>query len=386
MKLNIFIVNLILACITVFYGCQDEDESPVLTDIQPSELDYLPFNTIELQKPDDGTTPLLFTITWTETSFILDHAGQATPVGPVSYSLQMDEEGNSFNNAVVLAATGNLFADILVTDLNTFLLNDLGANAGEPVNYELRVVASYGAGTEAQQVVSANSLPVTITPYFPPKEIEPVYLVGDMQGTTLENTAFMMYRNSSSDDDYVYTYTGRFDDDTRFKLFPQSELGTDNYYGAGENDVLLFGEAPENDFYIETEGYYTLNINIENMTWNLEPYDASGAVIWPVINFVGQFSNWGVDNEPDMVASDYDPHQWTLDISLEDIDYGVKFRANNGWDDRWCPQVPTDSPYGIADYNPSSHDNNIDLSEQGLGQYHVRFNDLTGHYVVLIQE
>lgn len=386
MRLNILFVNLLLACMTLFYSCQKEDESPVLTGTQPSELDYLPFNTIELETPETGTNPLLFTITWTETSFFLDHSDKSFPVGPVSYSLQIDAEGNSFSNAETLAATGKLFADILVVDLNNLLLKELGAKPLEAGNYELRVIASYGAGNPEQQVISANSLAATITPYFPPKEIEPVYIIGDMQGTAYDNTAFMMYRNSSRADDYVYTYTGRFDGDTRFRLSPESELATGNFYYAGENGELLFGEADGSDFYVETEGYYTLNINVETMTWSIEPYDASGAAVWTIMNFVGQFSEWGAVNEPNMIVSGYDPHQWTLDISLNNIQYGVKFRANNSWDNRWCPAVSTDSPYGVADFNPTGHDNNIDLEGQGLGQYHVRFNDLTGHYVVMIQE
>ncbi|MCU4155650.1 SusF/SusE family outer membrane protein [Carboxylicivirga sp. A043] len=387
MKLKIVILNILLVGMTALYSCQQDDEQPVLTNIQASELDYLPFNTFELQEPEGDANPLLFTVTWSETQFFLDNASTSFPAGPVSYTLEMDVEGNDFNDAVALAATTNLFADILVVDLNTVLLNNFGAVPGTADNYELRVIAAYGgSGSPAHQVVSVNTLPTTITPYFPPKDIEPLYIIGDMQSAGYEATAFMMYRNSSSNDDYTYTYTGRFDGGTHFKLAPESELSSGKFYYAGNDGELLFGDAEGGDFYIETEGYYTLNINVETMTWSIEAYDASEAAVWTIVNFVGQFSNWGADNEPNMVVSAYDPHQWTLDINLENIDYGVKFRTNNSWDNRWCPQVPTDSPYGIADFNPTGHDNNIDLAEQGLGHYHVRLNDLTGHYVVLIQE
>lgn len=386
MRLNLIIINLLLVCTTLFCSCQKDDESPVLTGIQPSELDFLPFNTIELEIPEEGTNPLLFTVTWTETKFFLDNSYNTMPIGPLSYDLQIDMEGNGYSNAVTLASSTNLYADIMVVDLNTILLKELGAKPMEAENYEMRIVTSYGAGNLDQQIVSASGLPVTITPYFPSKEIEPIYLIGDMQRTTYDNTAFMMYRNSSRAGDYVYTYTGRFDGDTRFKLSPKSELATGNFYYAGENGELLFGEAEDGDFFIENEGYYTLNINVENMTWSIESYDAGTAAVWPVLNFVGQFSEWGSVNEPDMLVSTYDPHQWSLDINLDNILYGVKFRADHSWDNRWCPAVPTDTPYGVADFNPTGHDNNIDLEGQGLGQYHVRFNDLTGHYVVMIQE
>lgn len=202
------------------------------------------------------------------------------------------------------------------------------------------------------------------------------------QDATLGAETFMMYRNSNNPDDYVYTYTGRFEGDTKFKLAPKSELESNNFYYAGEGNEMLFGESDDNYFEIETEGYYTLNINVQEMTWSIDSYDAADAALWTILNFVGEFSSWGAVNEPNMIVSSYDPHQWSLDVELSTTLYGVKFRANNAWDDKWCPIDPAASPYGVAEYNPTDQDNNIDIESQGTGTYHVRFNDLTGHYYV----
>lgn len=384
MRRNILFFNLLFVSVLLLWACEKSDESPVLTKVEPSELNYLPINIIELQNPNEGASPLLFTITWTATTYFLDNSASPWPVGPVSYSLEMDKEGNDFQNAQVLAVTNSLFADIITEELNGLLLNEFSAKALEAANYELRVVATYGEENPNNAVVSANILPVTISPYFPPKTIEPIYIIGDLpEDEVLGETSFMMYRNSSSADDYAYTYTGRFDEGTKFKLSPMSELASNNFYYAGENGALLFGESDGNDFLIAEEGYYTLNINVKDMTWDISAFDASSAAEWPVVNFVGAFSEWGESNEPDMKASAYDPHQWSLDVELSTIEYGVKFRANHSWDNTWCPAAPTDVPYGLADFNPAGHDNNLTLDEQGTGTYHVRLNDLTGHYVVM---
>lgn len=387
MRQNILFLKLLLISAILFGGCEKNDESPVLTKVEPSELNYLPINIIELQNPKEGGSPLLFTITWTETTFYLDNSKSPFPVGPVSYSLEIDKEGNSFKNAFVLAVTNSLYADIMTEEFNSILLNEFGSKPLEAVDYEIRLVATYGEENPGNMAVSANSLPATITPYFPPKAIEPIYLIGDMpEDGVLGNKTFMMYRNSNSSEDYTYTYTGRFDESTKFKLSPKSELTSNNFYYAGENGELLFGESDGDNFTIDSEGYYTLNINIQDMTWSMDSYDASSAGVWGVVNFVGAFSEWGEVNEPNMKVSAYDPHQWTLDIELSTVEYGVKFRADHNWDNKWCPSIPTDSPYGVADYNPTEHDNNIDIESQGVGKYHVRLNDLTGHYYVMIQK
>ena len=127
------------------------------------------------------------------------------------------------------------------------------------------------------------------------------------------------------------------------------------------------------------------------MTWKLESYDVSTANVWPVVGFVGAFCNWGdggsdpemahVMTKGDGTSEIADEHNWKWEGTLDTIEYGVKFRANHSWDNRWCPKVPTDNPYGVADFNPSS-DPNIDISKQGTGDYQVWFNDLTGHYIV----
>ncbi|MCU4163987.1 SusE domain-containing protein [Carboxylicivirga caseinilyticus] len=384
MKKQIIYLSLLLLSVTLF-SCNDDENNPILTHIEASQLNYLPSNMIVLETVETGTNPLLFTITWTETFFYLDGSDKSMPAGPVSYQLQIDLEGNNFANAKTLASTMQLYTDVFVADLNTFLLNEFEVQPAEAVNYEMRVVATYGEGNTNNVVNSANTLPVTITTYIPPTDIEPIYIIGDMQGWNNTSTEFMMYRNSSSSDDYTYTYTGFIAGNTYFKLCAESNLGTwDKMYCAGAGGVLEFGDFGA--FFIETDGYYTITIDLGAMTWLIETYDASGATEWPVMNFVGAFSEWGATNEPNMVVSSYDPHQWSLDITLDNIEYGVKFRANNSWDNRWCPKVTTDTPWGVAELNPTTHDNNISLDEYGLGTYNIRFNDLTGHYVVMFQE
>jgi hypothetical protein len=199
-----------------------------------------------------------------------------------------------------------------------------------------------------------------------------------------------MYRDDNDAGNGVYTYTGLFAANTYFKLCALDNLGSwSKMYCDGGGGVLDFGDL--DSFHIDTEGYYTVTINVSAMTYSITTYDVSSANVWAVLNFVGDFCNWGDgESDPDMAHVTTngdgtpvinDQHNWKWEGTIDPIGYGVKFRANQTGDNKCCPRVSTDSPFGVADYNPSA-DPNIDLGEQGAGDYIVWFNDLTGHYIV----
>ena len=376
-----------------FTGCSKNDTTPVLRNITPSTLDAIPVSNFVL-KQEEGQNPLVLTITWTETSFTMDGN---LPVGPVSYTLEADKAGNNFANPVALAASPGLSANILTNDINSILINSFGAQADLAITIEVRVKTTFGQATQAtvipsEVVYSSNTLTLTFIPFENAAAISPVYLIGNMQGWNNGDTSFPMYRNNNNPNDGIFTYTGMFAADTYFKMCSQDNLGSwDHLFYQGDNGALLIGNS-DPAFHIVNEGYYTITIDVKAMTWTLEPYDASAAPVYPIMGFVGQFCNWG-DGGSDPQMSNVvakgnntpeatDLHNWKWSGTLNDITYGVKFRANHSWDNRWCPLVPTDNPYGISVRNPTDQDNNIDISIPGTGDYQVWFNDLTGHYIV----
>jgi len=393
---NIFLSLIIILCTSFFNGCSDDKKTPVLTNIKSGELDNLPVNEMVLTAPEKGTNPLLITVTWTQTMFYLD---ETVPVAPVRYQLEADKAGNNFAHPVTLAAATDLFANLYVNDVNTLLLKQFEAEPGEAVALELRLVTTYGEEEKKEnKVVSTKDIALTLTPFNPAREILPIYMIGNMNGWANSKTdagakTFLMFRDNNDSENMVYTYTGRIGADSYFKFTSEDGLGDwALMYCMGDNGTLTFGDLDA--FHIVDEGYYTITINIDAMTYTIEPFDMTGVTEWPVMSFVGAFCNWG-DNgsDPEMTPRTVqvnngndiiDPHIWTWEGDLENIDYGVKFRANHSWDSRWCPIVPSDNPYGVAEFNQSA-DNNIDISNMGLGHYYVIFNDLTGHYYVNLQ-
>lgn len=378
---NIYIITIVL-CLLGFTGCSNEDNSPVLTKVIPSTIDNFPASEYILTEPIDGN-PLLFTVTWTETLFHLDGSSNPIPAAPVSYTLQIDRAGNNFASPQVVAATSSLVSNIYVKDFNQVLIKNMEATPDKPVEVELRLMVNYGQNL-ARESISDNKITLTITPYMPTEDLEPVYLLGDMNGWDNRNTDFMMFRNSSDPKDRVYTYTGRIQGGCYFKFIPEKSLGSYKAYCRKDDNSMEYVESEGGAFYNETDGYKTITIDLKDMTYKIEDYDMSNATQFTMINFVGAFCGWGSGSpnpEPSMTPMAYDPHIWKITINLDIIDYGVKFRANHSWDNRWCPSNPDDSPYGKADFNPTGHDNNISLAE--TGEYYAILNDLTGHYVIM---
>lgn len=372
----------IIVCALFFSACSEMDIEPALTNAKASTLNALPFQQVTLSQPGEGENPLLCTVSWTETEFYFDNSSTPLPAGPVSYTLEIanaDAE-ESFANAQSLAVTTSLYADLLTADINKLLIEKFGVEIGGTFNAELRVVATYGEGL-AKKVTSSNTVKFSATSYLeeqPPTALTAVYICGDMNGWNNTNTDFMMFRDDSDPTNLTYTYTGKIGSNCYYKFVSEKNLGTWNMYCDGGNGTLIEGDAGA--FYNEIEGYKTITLNLKDMTYTIEDYDVSSATVWENMNFVGAFCNWG-ETEPDMVRSEYDPHIWSLTITLDNIEYGVKFRTGHSWDNRWCPKNPDNQPYGYAEYNPTAQDNNISIKD--LGEYYVKFNDLTSHYIVM---
>jgi hypothetical protein len=376
-----------LIIFTLFFGsCAERDDEPALTNINASTLNALPFESVVLSQPENGANPLLCTVTWSATQFFLNGESTSTTTGPVSYSLEIASAGTDFADAQSLAVTSALHADLLTADINTMLTDVFGATPEEPINAEIRLTASYGEGI-AKTVAASNTLKATLTPYKKTTEntLQAIYICGNMNGWDNTNTDFMMFRDDNDPNNPVYTYTGRIGADCYYKFCPEDALGSYNMYCDNGNGQLIQETQDGGAFYNATDGYKKITLNLKDMTYSIEDYDISNAQQWDMINFVGDFCGWGADNaDPAMTPSEYDPHIWSLTVNVDNPGYGVKFRVDHSWDNRWCPAVPTDIPYGKAEFNPTTQDNNISIQE--AGEYAVKFNDLTGHYNVMIKK
>ncbi|HAA13973.1 MAG TPA: hypothetical protein DCE41_20710 [Cytophagales bacterium] len=205
-----------------------------------------------------------------------------------------------------------------------------------------------------------------------------VLMVGDATAGGWDNTAgTLAFRNS----DFEYTYTGYFSAGA-FKFLTNSGQWAPQY---GNIDGSVFFRATEDDpdpgtWNIATAGYYTFTMNVVTGENTLVSYDASGATEYNTMGLIGHgIGGWGDGDDIQMTNSDFEPHIWTITGQAisgnpdEDNATDIKFRANGTWDANWGE---TTSPYGVG--TPGGP--NLVVPE---GTYTIKFNDLTGHYVII---
>ena len=295
----------------------------------------------------------------------------------VSYSLLMDAKDGDFTNGQTLATTSDISqASVSVKTLNQAAI-ELGAVPGTAKMFAVKVKCSVSGGVPME---TEETITISITAYsglvtYP---FTDWYLVGDATVAGWDNNKGNQPLFRSGSNAKLYTFTGYFKAGA-FKVI--STLGSwIPMYGMGDGGSLAYrgkdADADPASFNIPTAGYYTFTMDTQTLTYTLIPYNASAATTYTVIGYIGSSrtgteAGWGDDT--DMIQSTFDPHIWTLTISL--FDGKGKFRANNAWDVNWGG----DSAFSGFPANGTGG-GDIPVAKS---KYKIYFNDLDGSYLML---
>lgn len=306
----------------------------------------------------------------------------------ITYELQgsVDSDFSSFD---ILGATGDNNLAVKVSQLMS-LAKDAGLDAdGEteepnsgPVYFRVKAYAGEDGGNGLSAMSEIKSLTV-VMPEAAVEEgpsFKQLYLVGDATaaGWDNNNNNTPLFRDAENENQFYFT--GYFGVGS-FKLL--SDQAWAPSYGKDGNS-LQFRETEDDpdpaNFDVATAGYYSLNVNIDDLTFTFEAFDASAAATYDVLGIVGAGTSVGWPNDdnptPDikMSNSDLDKHIWQAsDIVL--TDGPAKFRANLAWDVNWGSDT---FPSGLATMGGP------DIPGEA-GIYNVWFNDLTGRYIFIPQ-
>lgn len=256
--------------------------------------------------------------------------------------------------------------------------NDPATEAPNNGTLYFQVVATAGTAGELLHESAVQPLNVVLpeTTGEEEEDLREFYLVGSATPDNWNNNAnnTPLFRDAENPD--LYYYTGRFVAG-EFKLLEvkgqwQPQWGLDN--GQLTSSDILGGDPGA--FVVESEGYYTLTVNADEMTYSFEPYDESGAAVYSTIGLIGPAQSGGWDTDTDMTQLEFDPHIWYLNgVVLADGEF--KFRADDDWADNWG--TASDALSGQANYGAG--DNMVAQA----GVYDIWFNDLTGRYILIPQ-
>ena len=364
---------LILAFVALagFNSCSSEDDVVFTTEPDPEGISFV--NTF-------ASTYVLTPATAENNAerFVWNEIELDVPTN-ISYELQGSTSADFQSFTVLGTSTDN---NVAVTVQQ---LMDLAEEAGLDNDPEtempntgtlyFRVVASAGTAGELAHVSEVQSLTVMLPEDTGEGEINlrEFYFVGNATPDNWNNNGnnIPLFRDADNPD--VYYYTGKFNAG-EFKLLEvlgqwQPQWGLD---GGNVTSSDILGADP-GAFVIESAGYYSFEINVDEMTYSLEPYDASGATTYETIGLIGDATPNGWDSDIDMTQLEFNPHIWYLqDVAL--TDGKIKFRAGDAWDVSWG----TDS--GALSDKTSLGGPDIPVEE---GVYDIWFNDLTGRYILI---
>src|SRR5690606_38302229 len=140
------------------------------------------------------------------------------------------------------------------------------------------------------------------------------------------------------------------------------------------NSVILGGDPAA--IPVATDGYYSLSLNKEDMSYTFEAFDASTAPTYGSIGIIGDATAGGWDADQDLTPTAFDPHIWVIE-GVELTEGELKFRADDAWDAGWGAATP------LSGQGLNNNDPNIPVV---AGTYNIWFNDLDGRYILIPQQ
>lgn len=302
----------------------------------------------------------------------------------ITYELQASTTADFLSTDVIGSTSENNLA-IKISQLIT-LAKDAGfdndAETEAPNTGQIYFQVKAFAGNDGGNALNTTSEVKSLTVVMPEGEVEEapsfkeLYLVGDATaaGWDPDNNNTPLFRDAENEN--LYYFTGKFNAGS-FKLVAGQAWAPS--YGKDGNS-LQFRETEDDpdpaNFDVATEGYYSLTVNIDDLTYTFEPYDASAATTYNVIGIVGDGTSVGWPNddnpEPDikMTPSSINPHIWNAQ-NVELNGANAKFRANLAWDNAWAGPFPSGQGDSAGD---------IPTEE---GTYNVWFNDITKRYIFI---
>lgn len=360
-----------------FNACTDDDEFTFTAKEDPSGLMFTTSPTGSYTLSSTNGDNLAERFVWNAVDF-----GVQTPV---NYELQGAPTENFESTSIVSQGTETNGA----VTVNQML--DLAEDAGldnDPETEEPNAGTIYFrvrayVGNDGGNVVDQFSEVMAVNVMLPEAQEEEdpskpqFYLVGDATaaGWDPDNNNIPLFRDAENDN--IFYFNGRFaggDDVEGFKLIEM--LGEwEPQWGLSEGNLSsseILGADPD-AFPVDSDAFYSLMVNTEDMTYTFEEMDASTADTYETIGVIGDATPGGWDDDTDMTQSEFNPHIWYLQ-NVELTDGEFKFREGDAWDVNWGVAS------GVSGQASLGSPDNMSVTP---GTYNIWFNDLTGHYILI---
>lgn len=315
---NIYKIFIAVAMLTGLWSCENEENLMIL------EAPEAAFSIIT---PDTGSSIILNKATPNNTALTLtwEKADYGTPT-VVTYTVQFAANDTEFAVPVDVSSSTSTHAAITVSELNAKAL-ELGLAADTEGTIDVRIKST--VGTTGSEPKFSAPITIVVTPYkgvFPTVDL---YLVGPgtAAGWSVTSNNMPIFRDPN--DNTKHYYTGYFNKDG-FKLIEQIGFWAPAY---GTNGDKVMYRATESDtdpgvFPTPAAGYYTFEINLEDLTYTIAPFSGNlpNYTTVGIIGDAAPLDNWG--SSVAMTKSTFDSHIWKITYTFT-ADGKFKFLADS---------------------------------------------------------
>jgi len=278
----------------------------------------------------------------------------------ISYVLQIDKAGNSFSSPHTFEMGKAVYAkSFSVSQLNSSLLQEYGAEAGTTFNLEARVVATIN--TTPQSVQTSPVVAIKVTPYEPVSK--KLYMFGDATPNGWDASKAIELTPDAGDPT-VFVYKGALTTGAYKFLTTAGQFLPSYNRGADDNHIVYrtTESQPDNKFTITEAAVYKITVNLLDLTitavkLDQPPYDK--------IYMVGDASpnGWDIGNATELIQDEDNPYIFTYMGVMKPGDFKFPVNRNGNWGQDMYMRLSDSTMY--LHHGGASDDNKWSITKKG---------------------
>jgi len=361
------LVFLILAVGWFVSSCQKEEEivvsdgSPIVLSVSDSELALSQQEAYEF----------VFSLSWSRGT---NHGTSSS----ISYTLEMDIEGNDFTTAQVYDLGKGVYEKSFTGEvLNDLLLNYWGVESGTAANFEARVTANVTKDGVEDGV--SETMTFMLTPYKPVSE--ELYMIGSStpSGWDITNATAMV---PDASEPWIFTYEGQMKTGTfKFAVNTESCWCQDFYTKDPDNaSKMVYNEGGSGDdlqWEITEGGNYNITVDLLELTITMKKLTGPQ---FSELYIVGDASpsGWNIESPEAFTQSSSDPFIFTYEAELSAGDFKISTYTGSWCDGQWINAAEENAALTSTSYIVTNGcdgpDNKWHVSEENVGRYLITVN------------
>ncbi len=365
--IKLFFAAIIFIFISLLNACQEDEEVSISLG-EPIALTVSDIDLTLSQKQADQT---VFSINWTRGT---NHGTGSS----ISYTLEIDKEGNDFASAKVYDLGKGIFKKSFTSgSLNDLILNYWGVEAGTTARFEAKVKADVTMEGVDDGISDIKSF--SVTAYRPVSSV--LYMVGSAtpNGWDIGNATPL---TPSASQPWVFSFQGSLSIGS-FKFAVNTDgCWCQDFYtkDADDDSKLIFNQGGSGDdiqWPMEQGGSYKITVDLLELTIEIERLSID---VFTELYIIGDASpsGWNIGNPEEFTQSAADPFVFTYEAVLTPGEFKISSFKGDWCDEQWISPSQADQVLIATDFiitnGCDGPDNKWRVTNETQGRYKITVN------------